>query len=450
MLQLMNINKLYQFNYKNMKTTIREILSKKLTWEVSVSWFIDTIREHKKYIFLILRQKTDFIQIFVEKEKFKEMEFKSESYIEVIWIIEYKEEVKLHSIELIAEKIEFLSTPDWDLPITWKWEWYPSISERLDHRHISLREPKILLAFEIMSYFDLKVREFFYKKWFLEIHTPKIIWTSSEWWSELFEIEYFDKKAYLAQSPQIYKQMAIAAWFEKVFEIAPAFRADPSFTSRHVTEITMLDVEMWPLSSYQEIIDLESEMLVFTVWEIKKEFWEKIKEFYSLELEVPILPFPTLKFADCIEILKKEYWILIWEDEDMSSEWEKKLAEYVKHKFWHEFLFITEYPSSVRAFYTMSWAWDTKYSTWFDLIYKWLEITSWAQREHRFDLLKDKIIEKWMSIDWFQSYLEAFIHWIPPHGWFWFWFARLFKQMLWYDTIKEMILVPRDPKRIFP
>ncbi|EKE27255.1 MAG: aspartyl-tRNA synthetase [uncultured bacterium (gcode 4)] len=433
-----------------MKTTIREIISSKTSWEVMISWFIDIIREHKKYIFLILRQKTEFIQIFIEKEKFEKIEFRLESFIEVTWVMQYKEEIKLHSMELIAEHIEVLSYAQEELPISWKWEWYPSISERLDHRHLSLREPKIMLAFEMMSCFDLKVREFFHKRWFMEIHTPKIIWTSSEWWAELFEMEYFDKKAYLAQSPQIYKQMAIAAWFEKVLEVAPAFRADPSFTSRHVTEITMLDIEMWPISSYHEILELESEMLVYTIAAIKEEFGEKVRELYWLEIEVPTLPFPTMKFRECVEILEKEFSILIWEGEDMSSEWEKKLAEYAKKEYGHDFLYITEYPSSVRAFYTMSKDGESPYSTWFDLVYKWLEITSWAQREHRHDILRSKIIEKWMWVEWFRHYLEAFKHWIPPHGWFWFWFARLFKQMLWFETIKEMILMPRDPKRIFP
>ncbi|EKE29524.1 MAG: Aspartyl-tRNA synthetase [uncultured bacterium (gcode 4)] len=430
--------------------TIKEIISEKPTWEITISWFIDTIRDHKKYIFLILRQKTEFIQIFIEKEKFEWIEFKPESFIEITWVLQYKEEIKLHSMELIAESIEILSQTLEELPISWKWEWYPSMTERLDHRHISLREPKILLAFEMMSCFDLKVREFFYKRWFMEIHTPKIIWTSSEWWAELFEMEYFEKKAYLAQSPQIYKQMAIAAWFEKVLEIAPAFRADPSFTSRHVTEITMLDVEMWPIKSYHEILEIESEMLAFTLAALKEEFSDKVRALYWLEIEVPTLPFPTLRFRECVEILKEEFGIEILEWEDMSSEWEKKMAEYIKRELWHDFLFITEYPSSVRAFYTMTKDWEAPYSTWFDLIYKGLEITSWAQREHRHDILRSKIIEKWMWVDGFYHYLEAFKHGIPPHWWFGFWFARLFKQMLGYDTIKEMILMPRDPKRIFP
>lgn len=433
-----------------MKTTIKEIISSKIVWEVTVSWFIDTIREHKKYIFIILRQKTLFLQIFIDKEKFGALELKSESFIEVTWVTVYKEDIKLHWLEVIAEEISVLVDCLEELPISWKWEWYPSLSERLDHRHISIREPKILLAFEMMSFFDYKLREFFYKKWFIEIHTPKIIGTSSEWWAELFEIEYFDKKAYLAQSPQIYKQMTIAGWFEKVFEIAPAFRADPSFTSRHVTEITMLDVEVWPIKSYHEILELEEKMIEFTLSEIKKEFGSKVFDLYGLELEVPSLPFPRIKFKECVEILEKEYSITIWEWEDMSSLWEKMIAEYVRKKFWHDFVFITEYPSSVRAFYTMDKKEKYWYSTWFDLIYRWLEITSWAQREHSHDILKQKIIEKWMWVDWFHHYLEAFKHGIPPHWWYWFWFARLFKQMLEFEAIKEMILMPRDPKRIFP
>ncbi|MDD2566044.1 MAG: aspartate--tRNA(Asn) ligase [Candidatus Gracilibacteria bacterium] len=433
-----------------MTTTIQEIISGKITGEVTISGFIDTIREHKKYIFLVLRQKTELLQVFLEKEKFAFLELKIESFIEVTGVLEMKEEVKLHGIELIAIEIEIISAPFEELPISWKGEGYPSLHERLDHRHLSLREPKILLAFEMMSFFDLKVREFFYSMGFIEIHTPKIIGTSSEGGAELFEMQYFDKKAYLAQSPQIYKQMAIAAGFEKVFEIAPAFRADPSFTSRHVTEITMLDIEMGPIKSYYEILESEEEMLVFTIQELAKKYGEKVKELYSLDIKVPTLPFPRITFKECVGILKEKYGIIIPEGEDMSGEGEKKLAEYVQEKFGHDFLFITEYPSSVRAFYTMEKEDERGFSTGFDLIYKGLEITSGAQREHRHDILRAKIIEKGMGVDGFHHYLEAFKHGIPPHGGYGFGFARLFKQMLEFDTIKEMILMPRDPKRIFP
>ncbi len=433
-----------------MKTTIEQIISWEIQEKVTITWFIDTIREHKKYIFMIVRQKTEYMQVFIDKEIFPLISLTHESYVKVRWKLSRRPEIKLHSIELIAEEIEILSSALEEPPITWKWEWYPSLSERLDHRHLSLREPKILLAFQLMSHFDLKIREFFSYEWFTEIHTPKIIWTSSEGWSELFEMQYFDKTAYLAQSPQIYKQMAIAAWFEKVFEIAPAFRADPSFTSRHVTEITMLDIEMWPIKSYHEIIDLEEKMLIYAISGLKERFWEKVKELYWIDIIIPKAPFPRLTFSESVKILKERFSIIIPEWEDMTWEWEKKLSEYIKETSWHDFLFITEYPLWVRAFYTKAKEDKASVSTWFDLIYRWLEITSWAQREHRHDMLKAKILEKWMWIDWFHHYLQAFRHGIPPHWWFGFWFARLFKQMLGFETIKEMILMPRDPKRIYP
>jgi len=309
-----------------------------------------------------------------------------------------------------------------------------------------LREPKVLLAFEIMSFAESKIIEYCVSKWFIQIHTPKIIWTPSESWAEVFEIDYFEQKAYLAQSPQFYKQMAIASWFEKVMEIGPVFRSEPSFTTRHVTEFTGLDFEIWYVSSIQQLIDFQQSWLVYIFEQIKIQYWEKIKEFYWFDLQVPSMTFPKLTLQEVFIILEKEYWLI--ESGDLSTRWEFLIWEYVKKTYGHDFVFVTQYPVSVRPFYHMrDPEWFTKS---YDLIYRWVEITTWALREHRYEILKQQLIEKKLSVEHLEFYLEFFKYGVPPHGGMWVWFARIFKQMLWVDSIKELCFIPRDPKRLLP
>ncbi|MBP8017164.1 aspartate--tRNA(Asn) ligase, partial [Candidatus Gracilibacteria bacterium] len=381
---------------------------------------------------------------------FKDLDFKTESFIEVSGIIKENLSVKLHGLELDVKEIKIMITPTEELPISWKNEGYPSLTERLDYRNISLREPKIHLVFEIMSFFEFKVREFTYKNKITEIHSPKILGAPSESGAELFELEYFDKKAYLAQSPQFYKQMGIASGFGKVMEVGPVFRADPSFTSRHMTEFIGLDFEISPIESHYDLMKFEEDFLVFIFSEIKKEFDKKIKELFGIEIIVPTKPFPKISFKEAVEILKKNYDLIISDQEDINAIGEKKLFDYIKKEFDHDFVFITEYPWYVRPFYHMKLEEDLTLTKSADLIYSGVEITTLAQREHRYEILKSQAIEKGLNLEKIQFYLDFFKYGIPPHGGMGLGMQRIFAKLFGFETIKEMAFIPRDPKRIFP
>lgn len=412
-------------------------------------WWIDTLREHKDFIFVILRDWIDFLQCILDKKLLWEHKLVKESVIQLSWELIENKVVKLHQREFVISKIEILSTPIDVLPIWWETESYPSMEQRLDHRHISLREPKMHLLFQIASFAEYELRKYCFDKDFTEIHTPKLLWSPSESGAELFSLDYFDTKAYLAQSPQFYKQMAIASWFKKVFEVWPVFRAEASFTSRHVTEFTWLDFEIAYISSIEDVMQIEEDLIHYLFQTIKEKFWQCILEIFWFEIQLPQMPFPRIRFDECMQILQKEYWYKYIDWEDITWEWERLISQYVKQKFDHDFVFITHYPTAVRAFYTMK-SDDSKRCESFDLLFKWLEITSWAQREHWYEQLKQQIIEKWMSIEQMQYYLDFFRYWIPPHGWFWIGLMRIFMKLFDFQNIKEVIFSPRDPKRLTP
>lgn len=432
-----------------MQKTLQELIEQEYSEEIQTCWWIDTIREHKDFFFVILRDWIFQFQCILEKSLLGDLKLATESVVKFKWRVIKNEIVRLHQKEFVVESVEILSSPIEQIPIGWDKSSYPSLDQRLDYRYISLREPKIQLLFEIISFFEYELKKYCYEVGFTEIHTPKLLWSPSESGAELFSLDYFETTAYLAQSPQFYKQMAIASWFKKVMETGPVFRAEPSFTSRHVTEFTWVDFEIAYIESFEEVMKIEEEMLHSLFVAMKEKFWKLVQEMYGIEIRIPTLPFPKIKFEECIEILERQYGYKMQDGEDISSEWERLIAQYVGKEYGHDFVFITHYPSKVRAFYTMKSS-DPKWSESFDLIYKWIEITSWAQREHRYELLKQQTQEKWMSPETIQFYLDFFRYWVPPHGGFWIWLMRIFMKMLDFTNIREVIFAPRDPKRLTP
>ncbi|OGC50045.1 hypothetical protein A3A69_01590, partial [candidate division WWE3 bacterium RIFCSPLOWO2_01_FULL_37_15] len=308
-----------------------------------------------------------------------------ESVIETIGIV--KEEKQAPSgIEVSVNEIKTLSKayPELPIPVVEKSTGETDQAKRLDWRWIDLRKPENSLIFKVWTTMEQAFRDYCVSNGYIEIHSPKTVVTSTESGSELFEIKYFDKKAYLAQSPQLYKQMGMAAGFEKVFEVGPVFRANPSFTSRHDTEFTMYDVEISFVKSHLELMEEEEKMLVAVFSAIKEKYGREIEETFDQEIVVPKTPFPKLTLREAKSILK-DLGVPNERGEDMSPEEERAIAEYIEKKEGHEFVFIHEWPTSVRAFYSMRDESDPTITKSFDLLYKGLEITSGAQREHRYE-----------------------------------------------------------------
>ena len=416
--------------------------------EVEIQGWIENLRDKKSMQFIVIRDLSGKVQVTVVKEENPEIaEIFShatlESTVKISGTAVANEYVKLGGIEIIPEKVEITSRAE-PFPIGPE----SSIDQRLDHRWIDLRNPKNQLIFQFQSYLVNAMREYLIKKDFIEIHTPKFIGTASESGAEVFEVKYFDRKAYLAQSPQFYKQMAIAGGLERVYEIAPCFRAEKSHTKKHATEFTCFDVEFSYINSFQDVMNLESEMLAYGLEKTKEKFGDRVKEVFGVEINVPTLPFPQMKLQDIYDELKERYGFEVPEEEktDLTTEAERLCERLAKDKFDHEFLLVTDYPPQKRAFYHMR---KDGILQGYDLIWKGIEITSGAQREHRYEELKKNCDEKGLGKD-VAFYLEFFKNGIPPHGGFGIGVDRLTMLLLNLPSVKEAQFVFRGPDRLTP
>ena len=293
------------------------------------------------------------------------------------------------------------------------------------------------------------MREYLYNNNFTEIHTPKLIGTASESGSEVFEVKYFDRKAYLAQSPQFYKQMAMASGLERIFEVAPAFRAENSNTNKHATEFTSFDLEFSYINSYEDVMELEANLLTYSIDKLKRSLGDKIKEIFGFDIIVPTMPFPKLTLKEVYEELEKRYNYVVPESEknDLTTEAERLTYKLAQDMFNHEFLFVTDFPADKRAFYHMR---DNNGNLQgYDLIWKGIEITTGAQREHRYEELSKNAREKGLTDD-VKFYLEFFKYGCPPHGGFAIGVDRLTMLLLNIPSVKETQFLFRGPNRLNP
>jgi len=416
--------------------------------KVEIEGFIENLRDKKSMQFIVIRDLSGKIQVTVVKSEKPEIAevFSSatlESTVKIKGEAVANEYVKLGGIEIIPDEVELTSRAE-ALPIAED----SSIDQRLDYRWIDLRSERNTLIFAFQSYLINSMREYLLNKDFIEIHTPKFIGAASESGAEVFEVKYFDRKAYLAQSPQFYKQMAMAAGFERIFEIAPCFRAEKSHTKKHATEFTSFDVEFSYINSFQDVMALEAEMITYGLEKTKAKFGDKVKEVFGMDIVVPTLPFPQMKLRDIYDELEKRYGYSVPENEktDLTTEAEKLCERLAKDKFNHEFLLVTDFPPEKRAFYHMR---KNGILQGYDLIWKGIEITSGAQREHRIEELKKNVQEKGLTKD-VATYLKFFENGIPPHGGFAIGVDRLTMLLLNLSSLKEAQFLFRGPDRLDP
>ena len=416
--------------------------------QVEIQGWIENLRDKKNMQFVVIRDLSGKIQVTVVKsEKPEVSEVFShatlESTVKVIGQAVKNEYVKLGGIEIIPDSVEITSRAE-ALPIGPE----SFIDQRLDYRWIDLRQPKNQLIFQVQTVMASALREFLEERHFIEIHTPKLIPTASESGSEVFEVKYFDRKAYLAQSPQFYKQMAMASGFERIFECGPVFRAEKSHTKKHATEFTGFDLEFSFINSFEDVMKLEEEMLAHMLKRIKERYGEQIKETFGIDVIVPTLPFPRMKLGDVYSELEKRYGFKVDESEkgDLTTEAERLCENLAKEMFGHEFLFITDYSAEKRAFYHMR---KDGIPQGYDLIWKGVEITTGAQREHRYEILKAQAKEKGLDKD-VEFYLEFFKYGVPPHGGFGLGLDRMIMVLLGVPTIKEAEFIFRGPDRLNP
>ena len=429
-------------------------LSNHLNEKITFEGFVDTIRDKKWVMFVILRDSKGKVQMTIEKSEEKNAsllelmsDVTADSVIKVEGLLKENTAVKLGGMELIPDTIEVLSKAE-ALPFDYNNLEGVSIDTRLDYRFLDLRNEKNMLVRQIESCMVGAMRDYLYKEDFTEIHTPKLIGAASESGSEVFEVKYFDRKAYLAQSPQFYKQMAMAAGMSKIFEVAPAFRAENSNTNRHATEFTSFDLEFSYIDSYEDVMDMEENLLIAGLTKVKEKYGEKIKEVFGKEVIVPTKPFPRIKLQDLYNELKEKYDFVIPTEDvgDLNAEAEKLAYKYVMEKYNSEFLFITDYSKTKRAFYHMR---KNDIPQGYDLIWRGSEITTGAQREHRYDILKAQAAEKGLGED-VKFYLEFFKYGCPPHGGFAVGVDRLTMLLLGLPSVKETQFLFRGPNRLEP
>lgn len=423
--------------------------------EIELQAFVDNVRNLQYVQFVILRDKTGKVQMTIEKENEENQKLVEiinnitlESTIKIKGKVLENPKVKLGGMEIIPTSIEVTSTSMAELPLNIKDKNSAEIDTRLHYRFLDLRNEYNMNIFNIQSKLVQNIREFLYKEDFVEIHTPKLQGTASESGSEVFEVKYFDRKAYLAQSPQFYKQMAMASGFEKIFEVGPVFRAENSNTSRHTTEFTGFDLEFSYIDSYEDVMDLEEEMLTYMLKNISKEYGKLIKDIYQTEVVIPSTPFPRVKLADLYQILEERYQYKIADElkNDLTTEAEKLSYQYAMEEYHSEFIFITDYPKDKRAFYHMR---KDGIPQGYDLIWKGVEITTGAQREHRYDILVKQAEEKGLKKD-VEFYLEFFQYGCPPHGGFGIGIDRLTMLLLNLPSLKESMFIFRGPNHLNP
>ena len=280
---------------------------------------------------------------------------------------------------------------------------------------------------------------------FTEVQTPKIVANATESGANVFELDYFGGPAYLAQSPQFYKQMAIAGGVDRVFEVGPVFRAEPSFTSRHATEFTGVDVELAWISSVEDVMAFEERMLAHVLAAVAAAHGAQIEELFKVSVRVPEVPFPRLTMAEALSASGAAAG-----QDDLDPAGERAVSAQVQAETGHEFAFVTEFPASARPFYHLRPAGQPHLTASFDLLWKGLEITTGAQREHRYDVLLAQAAEKGLAPEPMQSYLDCFRFGCPPHGGFGLGLGRLLMVLLGLDSIRDATFLFRGPNRLVP
>ena len=339
-------------------------------------------------------------------------------------------------------KILSKAEPELPIPIIEEKSGEPTdITKRLDWRWIDLRKEENLKIFKVWTELEKGFRKYYDQEGFIQIYTPSFMETASETGADVFEVQYFENKAYLSQSPQFYKQMAMASGFEKVFMGVPYFRAELSFTARHMTEFTGWDFEISYINSHLDVMSVEEKLLISG--------FKQINDSLGLNLEVPIAPFPKITMSEAREKLSIA-GIKAGREFDLSGEEEIELSKIIKEETGHDFVFVTDWPIEARPFYHMRYEENPKLTKSFDLLYKGLEITTGSQREHRYDILISQAKEKGMSIEPLQDYLNFFRYGCPPHGGVGTGAARVVMKILGIPSVKEVTYLPRDVKRLKP
>jgi len=419
---------------------------------VTIGGWVETLRDQKRIQFIIIRDESGSVQVTYPRPADEDAladvvsSLTSGSFVEVTGNLKHDERVKLGGIEILLTDLKIVTLANPDSPIAED----TSIDKRLDWRFIDLRRPELNLMMRVQTTIEQAWRELWLENDFIEIHSPKLMGSPSESHAELFKLEYFETHAYLAQSPQFYKQMAMTAGLGKVFEIGPVFRADPSFTSRHATEFISVDMEMGFVDSHEDVMQFQERLLVKAIQAVKDKHGAEIEKLYGFEVKVPTVPFPRIPLAEAHAIVEARGYKVPRADGDLDPEGERQIAAHVAEAFDHEFVFLTDYPKNIRPFYHMRHEDNPSLTKSYDLIWKGTEITTGAQREHRIEVLEKQVLDKGLELEGLNFYLDFFRYGAPSHGGFGMGLTRVVMLLLDLPNIREASFLFRGPNRLQP
>jgi nondiscriminating aspartyl-tRNA synthetase len=425
---------------------------------VRLAGWVHIRRDHGKLIFIDLRDRSGMLQMIIVPDHAKAYEaakgVRNEFVIEIEGKVKSRpggaqnEKLSTGGVEIEVEQLKVLAIAENTLPID------PSVDTLdvqlktlLDNRQLSLRNGKINAIFRIYSSMLRAYAQAMTQDGFLEIKSPKILSAATEGGANFFKIKYFDRSAYLAQSPQFYKQAGVGA-FERVFEIGTVFRAEPHFTTRHVNEYTGLDAEMGFIEGFSDVMDELEKTMMFIFKALQEEC---AKEMSLHGAEIPsMVAIPRLKLTEALQILEQQYGKKMEDGViDIDPEGERLIGEYVKKEYGSDLVFLTHYPTAARPFYVMPNE-DPQFTDSFDLLFRGLEIASGGQRIHNYEDLVKNIVAHGLNPADFKHYLDNFRFGMPPHGGWGLGSERIVQKLLGLKSIKEAILFPRDVKRLVP
>ncbi len=434
-----------------MERTLAAQLPRHVGERVRLLGWVHHIRQLGSISFLLLRDRSGICQaVTSEPARFNLDKILRESIVEIIGRVKPEPQAR-QGVELELEELKVIITPVAPLPFEInrsRKKLNLKLDMILDHRAFSLRNPEFGAVFKVQAEIVHSFREFLRREGFLEVHTSKIIAAGTEGGTALFPIQYFEQKAFLAQSPQFYKQMLVGAGYERVFEVGFVYRAEDHATSRHINEYLSLDYEMGFIDSFRDITRLENRLL--------KEMVDNLKNNCRAELEIlnaqlpEVGEIPELHFRDALAVLKKDYGRETDGMLDLDPEGERQLCDYARKVHNSEFIFITHYPRKTRPFYTMWDPLDPEYTFGFDLLFRGLEVTTGSQRIHDYNMLVENIRHFGLKPENYDFYLEIFKYAVPPHGGLAIGAERLTQQFLGLANVREASLFPRDRFRLTP
>lgn len=412
---------------------------------------VHTIRDMGEVSFLVLRRAEGLLQCVYEEDKtdFTLSSIHEGATLEAEGVLRSEERAP-NGVELCLSHIEILSAPAKDstypIPIS-KWKLDTSLETKLSLRPISLRNIRERAVFKLQEGIVRAFRDYLFTQNFTEIHTPKIVSGNAEGGANVFKLEYFGKRAFLAQSPQTYKQMMVGV-YDRVFEVAPVFRAEKHNTVRHLNEYTSMDLEMGYIDSFYDIMEVEQQILSYMCEFLKKEY---AKELRILDVTLPdAKKIPYVRFDEAKRLVAEKYDRKIKNPYDLEPEEEQLIGRYFMEEYGSDFVFVTHYPSKKRPFYAMDDAKDTTFTLSFDLLFKGMEITTGGQRIHDYESLLAKMSDRGMSMEGFEDYLSIFKHGMPCHGGLGIGLERLTMGLIGEKNVRETTLFPRDVSRLTP